>query len=210
MKKRIELKIEDAKEIYKEIVQVLYPHRYAKAGSIIFVVEGNKDKPIIGLRYPGRKLRKRELKRVNVNSAHWANLYDFEVIAYNNGKEIENQKFTFQEFLRDFQENKKNNKEFWNQIVELYENNTISKIPPKLPGIDTMLFLQMLKWIWIQEDFNYRLDWEDVKSPEKYVLENRTGTRTAKGAGRAKFYAGLMLLKQGFDFDQVKKIIPLY
>jgi hypothetical protein len=48
-----------------------------------------------------------------------------------------------------------------------------------------------------------------VCSPVRYVLETRTGSRTAKGAGRAKFFAGLILLKY-FDLATVKKIIPLY
>lgn len=43
-----------------------------------------------------------------------------------------------------------------------------------------------------------------------YVLETRTGSRTSKGAGRAKFFAALILLKHYFNFDLVKKIIPLY
>jgi len=68
----------------------------------------------------------------------------------------------------------------------------------------------MLKWIWIQEDFNYRFSWQEVNSPIRYVLETRTGSRTSKGAGRAKFFAALILLKHHFTFEQVKKIIPLY
>lgn len=63
---------------------------------------------------------------------------------------------------------------FWKQIEELYYKNTITNTAPALPGIDPLLFLLMLKWIWIQEDFNYRLDWQEVNSPEKYVLETRT------------------------------------
>ena len=73
-----------------------------------------------------------------------------------------------------------------------------------------MLYLLMLKWMWIQEDFNYRLSWQEVNSPVRYVLETRTGSRTARGAGRAKFFAALVLLKYHFTFEQVKKIIPLY
>ena len=92
----------------------------------------------------------------------------------------------------------------------MYNTNTLIKEPPKLPGIDSKLYLLVLKWIWIQEDFNYRFGWEEVASPVRYVLETRTGTRTAKGAGRAKFFAALILLNHHFTFEEVKKIIPLY
>jgi len=112
--------------------------------------------------------------------------------------------------MKDFQENKRKNEKFWKQIEELYQNNTITKKSPKLPGINPILYLLMLKWMWIQEDFNYRLNWQEVNSPVRYVLETRTGSRTARGAGRAKFFAALILLKHHFTFEQVKKIIPLY
>ena len=150
------------------------------------------------------------MKRPNKNSALWANLYDFEVVPFENKKAVAPQKFTFEELMKDFQENKKQNSKFWEQIGELYFENTINQEPPKLSGIDPLLYLLMLKWIWIQEDFNYRFSWQEVHSPIKYVLETRTGSRTAKGAGRAKFFAALILLKHNFSFEQVKKIIPLY
>lgn len=210
MAKFIELKIKDPKTIYQELTRALCPYREEPAGSLIFIVEGTKKRPIIGIRYPGKKLRKRELKVVRVNSALWANLYDFEVVPYKNGKELNTQKFTFDELLKDFQENKRSSKRFWAFLEDLYNNNTINKKPPKLPGIDSMLYLLVLKWIWIQEDFNYRFNWEEVGSPVRYVLETRTGTRTGRGAGRAKFFAALILLKEYFNFEQVKKIIPLY
>lgn len=210
MSKLIELKIKDNKKIYQELTQALSPYKEEPAGSILFIVEGTKEKPVIGIRYPGKKLKKRKLKFERVNSALWANLYDFEVVPYENGKEINTQKFTFEELLRDFQENKRNNEEFWMLIEELYKNNTVTQIPPTLPGIDSRLYLLVLKWIWIQEDFNYRLGWEDVDSPVRYVLETRTGSKTTRGAGRAKFFAALILLKHHFTFEQIKKIIPLY
>jgi len=206
----IELKIKDNKKIYQELAKALSQYREKPAGYILFIVEGTKKRPIIGLRYPGRKLRKRLLKKPNKNSALWANLYDFEVVPFKNKKEINTQKFTFGEIMKDFQENKRNNEIFWKQIEELYQNNTITRKPPKLQGIDSELYLLMLKWIWIQEDFNYRFSWQEVNSPIRYVLETRTGSRTSKGAGRAKFFAALILLKHHFTFEQVKKIIPLY
>ena len=210
MSKIIELKIKNSKIIYQELTKALSPHREEPTGSILFIVEGTKKKPIVGLRYPGKKVRKRVLKFVRANSALWANLYDFEVVPYKNGKEITTGEFTFEKILRDFQDNKRNSEKFWKQIEELHQNNTITKKPPKLKGINPELYLLMLKWIWLQEDFNYRFSWQEVNSPVKYVLETRTGSRTARGAGRAKFFAALILLKHHFTFEQVKKIIPLY
>ncbi len=210
MAKIIELKIEANKNIYHELSETLSPYREEPAGSILFIVEGTKKKPIIGIRYPGKKLRKRTLKTIRVNSALWANLYDFEVVPFKNGKEISTQKFTFEELMKDFQERKVKSEKFWKLLKEVYEKNTISKNVPKLSGINPLLYLRALKWIWIQEDFNYRFKWQEVGSSVPYVLETRTGTRTSGGAGRTKFFAALILLKNDFTFEQVKKIIPLY
>jgi hypothetical protein len=210
MAKITELKIKNPDKIYQELARALSPHREKSTGSMLFVVEGIKKNPIIGIRYPGKKVRKRALKTIRTNSVLWANLYDFEVVPFENGKEVNTQKFTFEELLKDFQNNKRNSEKFWRILEKLYKDNTMTKNPPKLPGIDSQLYLLVLKWIWIQEDFNYRFGCEDVSSPIKYVLETRTGSRTAKGAGRAKFFAALILLKHHFTFEQVKKIIPLY
>lgn len=205
-----ELKIKDNKKIYQELVQALSPYRERPAGSVLFIVEGTKKKPIIGIRYPGKKLQRRKLKVERANSALWANLYDFEVVPYEKGKELNIQRFTFTELMKDFQENKRESKRFWAMLEELYENNTITKKAPNLPGINTRFYLLVLKWIWIQEDFNYRFNWKEVNSPIRYVLETKTGSITARGAGRAKFFAALILLKHYFSFDLVKKIIPPY
>jgi len=210
MPKILELTIKDNKKIYQELTQALFPHREKPAGSMLFIVEGTKRKPIIGIRYPGRKLQRRKLKIERANSVLWANLYDFEVVPYENGKELDTQRFTFKEMIRDFHENKQGSKEFWEMIEELYKNNTITKKAPNLPGIYPKLYLLVLKWIWIQEDFNYRFNWEEVGSPVRYVLETRKGTRTGRGAGRAKFFAALILLKHYFSFKLVTKIIPPY
>lgn len=208
--KTIELKIKNNKRIYQELAKKLAPYREEQIGSVLFIVEGTKKNPLIGIRYPGKKLKKRHLTTIRANSALWANLYDFEVIPFKNGKKIDGKQFTYEKLLRDFQENKRNNEQFWTILEDLYQNNTIAKTPPKLNGIDSRYYLIVLKWIWIQEDFNYRFNWEEVESPIRYVLETRTGSRTSRGAGRAKFYAALILLKHHFDFDLVKKIIPLY
>jgi len=210
MAKRIELKIKNSKRIYQELTKALADYKEEPQGSILFVVEGTKDNPIIGIRYPGMKVKRRTLKRPNKKSALWANLYDFEVVPFKNDKEISTQKFTFEEMMRDFQENKKASIKFWRLIEKLYYTNEIGKELPQLLGIQSKLYLLVLKWIWIQEDFNYRLKWNEVESPIRYVLETRTGTTTSGGAGRAKFFAALTLLKNRFTFEQVKKIIPLY
>ena len=208
--KIIELKIKNPKRIYQELANVLAPYREEPTGSVLFIVEGTKKNPVIGIRYPGRKLRRRALKTIRANSVLWANLYDFEVVPYRKGKQLNTQKFTYEKLLRDFQEYKRNSKKFWLMIEELYRNNTLTKKPPKLGGINSRLYLLVLKWMWIQEDFNYGFSWKDVNSPVRYVLETRTGSRTTRGAGRAKFFAALILLKHHFTFEQVKKIIPLY
>jgi len=211
--KIIELKINNPKEIYSELTKALSPYRVEPVGSVLFIVEGTKNKPIIGIRYPGKKVKKRVLKRVTKNSALWANLYDFEVVPYKNNKEVGTRKFTFGELFKDFYEHKKDSERFWVMLEELYKNNIITRKPPKLGGIDTQFYLLVLKWIWVQEDFNYRFNWEEVNSPVRYVLENRTGSRTTRGAGRAKFFAALTLLKHHgryFTIEQIRKIIPLY
>jgi len=57
MAKIIELKIKNPKQIYQELVVVLCPYKNRPVGSMIFIVEGTRKNPTIGLRYPGRKLR---------------------------------------------------------------------------------------------------------------------------------------------------------
>ena len=210
MREVIELKIKDTKNIYKEIASALLPYREREEGSVEFIVEGSIKNPIVGIRYPGKKVEKRQLKVRRANSAEWRNLFDFFVVPYKDGKELEGQNFTFENILRDFEENKRENKEFWKLLEKIYYENELTEDPPELPGIPSKLFLLVLKWMWIQEDFNYKFSWEDVGSPVKYVLETKRGTRTAKGAGRAKFFAALILLKHHFKFEEVKKIIPMY
>lgn len=210
MSKTIELKINDGKSLFKDLTRGLYPYHEQPTGAIIAIVEGTKEKPLIGLRYPGRKLVKRQLKIIRSNSVHWANLYDFEVVPFHNGKELTTEKFTYQVMLEDFQNYKSQSSDFWDCLEIVYKTNEIPPKVPKLAGIDSELYLRVLKWIWIQEDLNYRLNWEEVGSPERYVLQNRTGSSTSGGAGRAKFFAAIILLKHNFTFNQVKKIIPLY
>jgi hypothetical protein len=208
--KIVELKIKNVKNIYHEVAMALLPYRGKETCSVEFIVEGTKDKPIVGIRYPGRKVVKRKMKSKRVNVAKWGNLFDFAVVPYIDGKEVTEQEFTFEKILEDFEKNKKDNEEFWKLIEDIYYKNELLKEPPKLLGIDPKLFLLVLKWIWIEEDFNYKLGWKDVGSPIRYVLLSRRGKPTGKGAGRAKFFAALILLKHHFTLKEVKKIIPLY
>lgn len=207
MKNAIVLRLND-KNIYNELTKALYPHR--EQGPKLFIVEGTEKSPIIEIRYPGKKVKRRQLRVARANSALWANLYDFEIVPLHNGKGLTTAQFTFQSLMKDFEENKKNSEKFWSMLEELYRKNTITKNPPKLIGLDPLFFLMILKWIWIQEDLNYKYSWHEVQSPIPYVLQTRTGTITRKGAGRGKFFAALILLKYFFTFDEVKKIIPLY
>jgi hypothetical protein len=207
---KIELKIKDVKNIYYELASALIPHRDKPTCSVEFIVEGTMEKPIIGIRYPGRKVVKRKLKVKRAGFAEWCNLLDFVVIPYVNYREAREQDFTFDKLLDDFEKNKRDSEEFWKLIEEVYYKNEFTKEPPKLPGIEPKLFLLVLKWIWIQEDLNYKLSWRDVNSPIKYILVTKSGSRTEKGAGRAKFFAALILLKHHFTVEEVKKIIPMY
>jgi hypothetical protein len=209
MPKIKKINIPDGPDIFKHLVNALLPYHTKTVGSYLFIVEGTLAKPRIGIRYPGYKLRKRKLKRPNRNSALWANLLDFEVVPFKNGKEDASTNFTYAKLLKDFEMYKRGSKYFWKTIVKLHDYNIIDKKPPKLGGINSLQFLEMLKWMWMQEDLNYRLSWEDVGSKIRYRLENRNGAPTGKGAGRDKFYAGLILVYEGhFDAASMRKIIP--
>jgi len=192
--------------IYEEIAKSLAPFRNKKPFSMEFVVEGVIKRPIISIRYPGKKLTKLYPKRKN--AASYGNLFDFVVVIYKNKKELSG--FTFENILHDFEDNKKNSTKFWKLLTELYYKNKLVKSPPKLKGTDSKLLLLALKWIWIQEDFNYKLNSKEINSPINYKLLSRKGKPMSKGAGRAKFFAALVLLKYGFSIREVKKIIPMY
>lgn len=203
------LEIPEGEDVFKYLAKVLPEYCEKELGSESFIVEGNVENPRIGLRYPGKKLHKRKLKRVNKNSVLWANLLDFEVIPFNKGKEVSSNVFNYRNLLLDFEKYKKENDEFWSIVEKLYKTNIILKNPPKLDGIESKQFLEMLKWMWIQEDLNYRLSWAETGSKIKYNLENKTGSSTRKGAGRGKFFAKLLLVKyHGFSADVVNRIIP--
>ena len=210
MGERYELKIKNSKNPYPEIVQSLFPHKEKPPLSVEFIVEGNLMNPIVVIRYPGRRVKKRKLKKPTRKSVDWENLFDFAVIPYVNKKETKIEDFTYEKLLEDFEKNKKDSDEFWKCVEEIYYHNTLSKEPPSLPGINSKLFLLVLKWLWIQEDLNYKLDWKDVGSPIPYIRVTKTGRRIGKRAGRAKFFAALVLIRYGFKLEEVKSIIPLY
>lgn len=207
--KKHELHIPGGVNFFKSLTQELLPYHTALLGSHLFIVEGTLVKPRIGIRYPGYKLKERTLKRPNKNSTLWANLYDFEVVPFENGHEGSSVGFTYANLLKDFEIHKKKSKFFWEMIVQLHDNNIINKEPPKLGGIDSRQFLEMLKWMWAQEDLNYKLSWKESGSALPYRLQNKNGGPTSKGAGRDKFYAGLILVYEGhFDATSMRKIIP--
>ncbi len=216
MSNLIQLQIEKSDNLYHDIAFVLEKYRNRKICSVRFIVEGTIKNPIVAIDYPGKKMFKRVLKTERKNVAKWANLFDFRVIPFKNGKALGAEDFTFDKLLLDFKNHKSRNEKFWKILQELYRTNKIMEEPPKLKGIDSKLFLLTLKWIWIEEDFNYRLKWDDVQSKTKYVLAKisvKTGKEqsVSRGAGRAKFFAVLVLLKRkDFTYREVKKIIPLF
>jgi len=208
MSKRILLNLKGKEnKIYEEITKALDPYKDTERFSNEFVVEGTLEKPIISIKYPAKKLVKLNPKRKN--SAEYGNLFDFVVVIHKDGKE-NIADFTFEKILHDFEEHKKHSEEFWKAIKEVYYKNKIPSQIPKLKGIDPLLFLSAIKWVWIQEDFNYKLRWDEVKSPTRYKLISKRGSTMSRGAGRGKFFGALVLLKNGFTIEQVKKIIPMY
>jgi len=194
-------------KIYEEITKALNPYRDTEKFSNEFIVEGTLGEPIISIRYPAKKMIKLNPKRAN--SAEYGNLFDFVVIIHKDGKENISD-FTFEKILHDFEENKKQSDKFWDAIREVYYKNKIPSQFPKLKGIDPLLFLSAIKWIWLQEDFNYKMRWDEVKSPTRYKLISKKGSVMSRGAGRGKFFGAMILLKNGFTIQEVKKIIPMY
>ncbi|NQU84054.1 MAG: hypothetical protein HQ536_05080 [Parcubacteria group bacterium] len=212
----LNLEVKNIARLYHELAIKLEKHKDKEPHSMRFVVEGDINNPLVAIDYPGRKMFKRTLNSNRRNVAQWANLFDFRVVPYDKGKALGVEDFTFDKFLTDFKDHKSNNEEFWNILEHLYRTNELIQDPPVLPGIDSKTFLLTLKWIWIEEDFNYRLKWDDVQSETKYVLakiSKSTGKEqsVSRGAGRAKFFAALVLLHRGdFTHQEVKKIIPLF
>ncbi len=149
------LQIEDLEDIYHIISTELEPYKENPTYSMEFIVEGTLLEPIIGIRYPGKKVKNRNLANSPRIKYNWANLFDFKVIPYFEGREIDETSFTYENILKDFEKNKKDSDEFWLLLNNVYRNNEVKETRLLLEGIETNLFLYVMKWLWIQEDFNY-------------------------------------------------------
>ena len=195
------------KNIYEELAKILDNYKDTETFSNEFVVEGTLEKPIVSIKYPGRKMVRIDTRRLN--SARYGNLFDFLVVAHKEGEENISD-FTFVKILHDFEKYKRQSEDFWAALKEIYYKNNIPDKIPKLDGINPLLFLSVIKWIWIQEDFNYKMRWDEVKSPTRYRLISKRGRTIGRGAGRGKSFGAMVLLKNGFSIEEVKKIISIY
>jgi len=210
MSEKSVLHLRNLENPYHELALILIPHREREQLSVEFIVEGSPDNPLVGIRYPGKKVMRRNIDSTRRNVIRWANLLDFLVVPYQNKRELNPQNFTFDNLIEDFYENKLHNDEFWKCVEDVYYHNTLPERAPKADGIEPLLFLAVLKWIWIQEDLNYRFSWREIDSPVKYILQSARGKRMSKGAGRAKFFGALILLRHDFTLKVVRKIIPMF
>jgi hypothetical protein len=132
------------------------------------------------------------------------------VVPYYKGKKVTKPKFQWRDVMGDFYKHKIKSEKFWGLLEKVYRHNKIDyKKIPKLAGIDPTLFLMMTKWMWIQEDLNYKYSSKDIPGcPTPYRNETKGGSAT-RGAGRGKFYAALLLVKHhGFSPHEVGRIIP--
>ena len=208
--KEHELQIPEGSEIFKCVKDALLPYHAEPVGSHLFIVEGTIEEPRVGTRYPGYKLQRRVLKKPNKNSALWANLLDFEVVPFERGRAGISGRFSYLNLLKDFEMYKKDHTPFWKMVVRLHDENVVDGELPELGGVDPRQFLEMLKWMWIEEDLNYKLSWKEVGSAVRYQLQNKNGQPTSGGAGRDKFYAALILVRSNhFDSASIQKIIRL-
>ena len=88
MSKAKEIHFTDGETLLKHLADTLIPLCEEPVGSCLFIVEGSLSEPRVGIRYPGRKLVRRILKKPNKNSALWANLFDFEVVPFEKGDRL--------------------------------------------------------------------------------------------------------------------------
>lgn len=211
MVKRINIK--NWHKVFTELTQALDDYKEKPVLSQEFIVEENQSKNIqIRIKYPGKKVKRRFKKgtKVRKNVIPWANLYDFLVIPYVKGKAEETNRLQWRNLLKDFYENKMKSKKFWKLLEAVYKYNDFNYMDvPKLNGIDSELFLMLIKWLWIQEDLNYKYNSKNIPHcPTRYRNETKAGSAT-KGVGRGKFYAALLLVKyHGFTAYEVGRIIP--
>jgi hypothetical protein len=192
--------------IFEDLTKAIDPYKTKHTNSITFLVDSSpSENAKILITYPGKKVQKRTLSRIAANSVLWQNAYDFAVVPVFKGQKQKIRDFTFEKMLRDFETQKKQDGLFWEDIVALYQENKISvRQFPELSGINAQLFLYVLKWLWIQEDLNYKLNHNKINCPTRYKTEKT-------GVGRGKFFAALLLVKSGyFTTEDCKKIIALY
>lgn len=140
-------------------------------------------------------------------------MFDFYVEPYIDEKPA-GELFTHENIINDFKEYKVDSKEFWNLIDIIYKENRLERNPPELDGIPPRIFLLTLKWIWIQEDFNYRLFYgKDIQSPIPYKLITRRDgiILSAPMKGRKMLYEALLEAKEGAtSVEIISKYIQKY
>lgn len=194
-----------AATLFEDLTRELDPYKKKPTTAITFLVDSSPDRRVkILIKYPGRKVKER------TGRIPWANLYDFLVVPKYNGKEVDTRKLQWRNLMTDFCGHKLQSNEFWKVLDGVYRNNEVDygKVP-KLGGMDPTLYLLLIKWMWIQEDLNYRFSSKDIRNcPTEYRNETKGGSPT-RGAGRKKFYAGLLLVKyHNFTPHEVGRIIP--
>ncbi len=179
--------------IFEDLAKILDPHKEDTLISNTFLVDSSKNEQIkIVIKYPGKKVKPRNLKRVNASSVLWECVYDFLVSPIFKCKEIPGNELTYRKILTDFEENKKGNAIFWDAIVELYKSNiVVEKNYGPLKGLNPLLFIYTLKWLWIQEDLNYKLNHSDIDFPTRYKVAS-----SSKALGRKKFFTALLLVEK--------------
>jgi len=200
----MKLDLSNSADIFNDIALALYPFRDEAVKSVEYIVEGSIGNPQIIIKYPGYKVEKK--------GDEYYNLFDFYVEPYINN-EPRGELFTHENIIHDFITHKIKSEEFWELVEIIYKENKLMKDPPKLEGIDPRIFLLTLKWIWIQEDFNYRLFYyKDIKSPTPYKLITRGGKIIIEPKkGREMLYEALQKAKEGADFRKLRtEYISIY
>ncbi len=96
-----------------DISVALDSHKGKRAASEEFVVEGSMERPKIIIRYPGNKVKRRELKDPGRKGAVlWEALYDFLVVPFMEGSEMPFKEFNYRKIAEDFFDNKKDSEGF--------------------------------------------------------------------------------------------------
>ena len=192
----LHIKEGDGKEMLHQIAEALDPYKGLPEASEEFVVEGALEKPEIMIRYPGKKVKKRTLKNpLRQGAVLWEALYDFLVIPISYGRELPFSEFNYRKIAQDFHDHKRGSEDFWECLRLVYKSNIVPIKVPKLPGMDSRILLLTLKWMWLQEDINYKYNSKDISSPTAYTYANGS-----KALGRKKSWAVFVLMKyQGYD-----------